>query len=571
MTNDGQNEDPTWDPNWWVKTSINSEGWIAEMKIPFSQLRFEKNSGDVWGFDVGRVLYRKNETTFWQHIPKEASGLMHLFGELKGLEKIEPHKIFDVTPYGIARTETFQPVPEDPFRAKGTLSALNGGADAKIGITNNLTMDLTLNPDFGQVEADPSEVNLSAYETFFTEKRPFFIEGNNITNFSLGIGDGDVGNDNLFYSRRIGRQPQGYPGLKEGWNADVPVQSTILGAAKLTGKTKNGFSFGIVEAVTAQMKAEIDTTGGSFSKTVEPLTNYFVGRVQKDINDGNTLIGGILTCANRELNKDVSEFMHKASYSGGFDFTQYFQEKNWMFSLSSAFSRVEGSTKAIENTQMSSAHYFQRPDNTSFTIDTNRTSLTGLGGRMEIMKLNGHWNFMSATTWKTPGFETNDLGYIRGADQILSVLRTQYNQYEPNWIYRKYNINWNIYSIWNSSGNNNAKGFEWNANMDLKNFWNIHTGGALRGSNLDQTILRGGPMMKTPGNISGHIGVTTDNRKKLILNASLNGTAGFEKCSRDISYSGGISFKPTNWLVVSLSYASVLGTTIFCSRQVFRL
>ncbi|HZY25378.1 MAG TPA: DUF5916 domain-containing protein, partial [Bacteroidales bacterium] len=255
MTNDGQNEDPTWDPNWTVKTSINKEGWVAEMKIPFSQVRFEKNSGDVWGFDVGRVLYRKNETTYWQHIPKDASGLIHLFAELKGLEEIKPRKIFDVTPYAVARTETFQSVPENPFRSKGKLSSLNGGIDAKIGVTNNLTMDLTLNPDFGQVEADPSEVNLSAFETFFTEKRPFFIEGNNITNFNIGIGDGEVGNDNLFYSRRIGRRPQGYPGLKDGWYADVPVQSTILGATKLTGKTKNGLSVGFVEAVTDQMNA----------------------------------------------------------------------------------------------------------------------------------------------------------------------------------------------------------------------------------------------------------------------------------------------------------------------------
>ena len=261
MINDGQNNDPTWDPNWWVKTSINSDGWIAEMKIPFSQVRFEKNSGDVWGFDVGRVLYRKNETSYWQYIPKDASGLMHLFGELHGLEQIKPRKIFDVTPYGVARTETFQSVSDNPFLSKGKLSSLNGGIDAKIGVTNNLTMDLTINPDFGQVEADPSEVNLSAYETFFTEKRPFFIEGSNITNFGLGVGDGDIGNDNLFYSRRIGRRPLGCPDLKEGWNADVPVQSTILGAAKLTGKTKNGLSLGFVEVLTSRMQSEIDTIG----------------------------------------------------------------------------------------------------------------------------------------------------------------------------------------------------------------------------------------------------------------------------------------------------------------------
>ena len=215
FTNDGQNEEDSWDHNWWVKTSLNSEGWVAEMKIPFSQVRFEKNSGEVWGLEVARVLYRKNETSFWQHIPKDAPGLVHLFGELKGLEQIKPRKIFDVTPYGVAKTETFKAEAENPFLAKGKLSGLNGGIDAKIGVTNNMTMDLTINPDYGQVEADPSEVNLSAYETFLNERRPFFVEGNNITNFSLGIGDGGVGNDNLFYSRRIGRQPHGDPELND--------------------------------------------------------------------------------------------------------------------------------------------------------------------------------------------------------------------------------------------------------------------------------------------------------------------------------------------------------------------
>ena len=268
FTNDSGNGDSSWDPNWWVKTSINKEGWVAEMKIPFSQVRFDKNSGVVWGLDVARILYRKNETTFWQHIPRDAAGMVHLFGELKGLEQIKPRKIFDVTPYGVAKTETFQAVPENPFQATGKLSKLNGGIDAKIGVTNNMTMDLTINPDFGQVEADPSVVNLSAYETFFTEKRPFFIEGNNITNFGLGIGDGGVGNDNLFYSRRIGRQPQVSPNLKDGWYADIPTRTNILGAIKLTGKTKDGLSIGIVEAMTSQENAEIDTIGGRKLSTV---------------------------------------------------------------------------------------------------------------------------------------------------------------------------------------------------------------------------------------------------------------------------------------------------------------
>ncbi len=552
-TNDGQNTDSSWDPNWWVKTSVNSDGWVAEMKIPFSQVRFEKNSGEVWGLNIARVIYRKNETSFWQHIPRDAPGLIHLFGELSGLEQIKPRKIFDVTPYGVARAETFEAVPENPFLANGSSHKLNAGIDAKIGVTNNMTMDLTINPDFGQVEADPSEVNLSAYETFYSEKRPFFIEGNNITNFGLGVGDGGIGNDNLFYSRRIGRVPHGYPNLQEGWSADVPTNTTILGAAKLTGKTKNGLSLGFVEAVTAEEKAEIDTIGGRMYETVEPLSNYFVGRVQKDIKEGNTIIGGIFTSTNRDLDPNLSTYMHKAAYTGGADFTQYFKEKSWMFNLNAAFSLVEGSKSALLNTQTSSARYFQRPDNDYAKLDSNRTSLAGSGGRMQIMKLNGHWNFMSATLWKTPGFETNDLGYIREADQILSVLWGQYSQWEPKGIYLRYNVSADLYAGYNFGGDLIAKGLEWNANMGLKNYWNVWTGGSLNGSSISTGMLRGGPMMKVPGGLNSRIGFTSDYRKKLTFDVSFNGTWGSESDSRDLFTSFGITYKPTDYLVFTVS------------------
>jgi hypothetical protein len=553
FTNDSGNGDSSWDPNWWVKTSIDKDGWVAEMKIPFSQVRFDKNSGEVWGLDVARILYRKNEQTFWQHIPRDAAGLVHLFGELKGLENIKPRKIFDITPYGVAKTETYQKDLSNPFQASGKLSKLNGGIDAKIGVTNNMTMDLTINPDFGQVEADPSVVNLSAYETFFTEKRPFFIEGNNITNFGLGIGDGGVGNDNLFYSRRIGRQPQVSPNTKDGWYTDIPTRTNILGAVKLTGKTKDGLSIGIVEAMTAQEKADIDTIGGRKVATVEPFTNYFVGRIQKDINNGNTLIGGIFTSTNRELDADVRDVLHKAAYTGGIDFTQYFKNKNWMFNLNTAFSLVEGSRKAITNTQESSAHYYQRPDKNYAILDTNRTSLSGAGGRMQIMKQNGHWNFLGAALWKTPGFETNDLGYMRTTDQVLYVLWAGYNQFNPKGIYKSFNLNSDFFSINNFGGNWLGGGYEWNANINFKNFWNAWTGGNLQTSQLSTDMLRGGPTMRLPGSANARLGLQTDSRKKLMFSIFSNGALGYQKSSHNLYGEIDITYKPTNYLVFTLS------------------
>jgi hypothetical protein len=554
LTEDGQNSDSSWDPNWWVKTSIRGEGWIAEMKIPMSQVRFEKNSGDVWGLEIRRNLYRKSELDLWQHIPKDAPGLVHQFGELTGLENIKPRKIFDVTPYGVAKAETFKAEPENPFRSKGKLYGVNGGIDAKIGVTNNMTMDLTINPDFGQVEADPSEVNLSAYETYFVEKRPFFIEGNNITSFNLG-----GGNDNLFYSRRIGRRPEFHLSLADTEYANIPTSTRILGAAKLTGKTKNGLSVGFIESLTALERTEVktfNTADATYKKKyekAEPLTNYFVGRVQKDFNNGKTIVGGILTSTNRDLDASLSDYMNKSAYTGGIDFTQYFKEKAWKFDFNSAFSNVTGSKKAIENTQESSARYFQRPDRNYAVLDTNRTSLMGSGGSMDIKKLNGHWNFMSLTSWKTPGFETNDLGYLREADRIFTLFWAQYKQWEPKGFYINYNVNANISSAWNFGGDNLVKNFDLNANITLKNFWFLWTDGNISTSSISTGMLRGGPKMILPGNINGGIGFSTDNRKKFVLDFYANSTAGFEKSTNDFSTGISITAKPTNYISIKLS------------------
>jgi hypothetical protein len=478
--------------------------------------------------------------------------MVHLFGELSGLEKIQPRKILDITPYGVAKAEKFRAEPENPFLNQGRKYGYNGGIDAKIGVTNNLTMDLTINPDFGQVEADPSQVNLTAYETFFSEKRPFFIEGNNITNFNIGLGDGDVGNDNLFYSRRIGRRPQGDPDLEEGWNADIPAFTTILGAAKLTGKTKNGLSLGFVEAVTAGERAEIDTAGGRRFETVEPLTNYLVGRVQRDFKEGNTIIGGIFTSTNRDLDENLAGFMHKSAYSGGFDFTQYFKKKSWMFNLNAAFSQVNGSKEALARTQKSSARYYQRPDNDHTTFDPDRTSLYGSGGRMQIMKMNGHLNILGCVIWKTPGFETNDLGYIREADQMLTVLWAGYNVWDPKGIYRRYNINADFFLVNNFGGDITGKGFEWNASMGLKNYWNVWTGGNIGTTSLSTGMLRGGPMMKVPGNLNARAGFSTDNRKKLVFEVYGNGSRGHENNSRNVNASISMTYKPTNYLFLTV-------------------
>jgi hypothetical protein len=553
-SNDGQNQDASWDPDWWAKTSLNDDEWVAEMKIPLSQIRFDNNNGDIWGIQVARLIYRKNEIDYWQHIPKDAPGLIHMFGELQGIEKIKPRKIFDITPYVLTKVETYEAVKENPFRSSGKNYCFNGGVDSKIGVTNNLTLDLTINPDFGQVEADPSEVNLTAFETFHKEERPFFIEGNNITDFNLGVGDARTGNDNLFYSRRIGRVPQNNPiNIKNGWTADVPSFTNILGAAKLTGKTKDGLSLGFIDAVTNEEKAEIDTVGGTIYQSVEPLTNYFVGRVQKDFNSGNTIIGGMLTSTNRIMDSTLASVLHKAAYTGGFDFTQYFRNKSWMINLNAGFSDVEGTREAIKKTQESSARYYQRPDNDYVKFDSQRTSLIGSGGRLLVMKLNGHLNVSGVFLWRTPGFETNDLGYLRQADQLLGILYASYNQWEPKGIYKRYSISCPVYGFFDFGGDCLAIGIEPNANITFKNYWSGYISGSLTTDQLSTALLRGGPVMKIPGSYQIQSGFSTDNRKKFILSVNSGKNGQYQKSSSSKYFNFTLKYKPANFLLISVS------------------
>lgn len=552
LTEDGDNEDQSWDPNWWVKVNLTDEGWLAEMKIPFSQLRFEKESDGVWGLEVFRQTYRHNELDFWQHISKDAPGMVHLFGEMDGLKEIKPKKIFDITPYGVAKLETYEAESGNPF-ADGNDYDINAGIDAKIGVTNNLTLDLTINPDFGQVEADPSEVNLTAYESYFEEKRPFFIEGANITTFGIGIGNGGVGNDNLFYSRRIGRRPRLYPDLGDNEYASVPVNTPIIGAIKLTGKTSNGLSIGIIESVTAEGRAEIDDNGTRRYETVEPLTNYFLARVQKDYNDGNTMVGGMITSTNRWTDATTEDYFHKDAYTGGVDFTQYFKKKVWMFNVNAAFSQVNGTADAITRTQESSVRYFQRDDNDYVNYDPTKTSLIGSGGRFQVIRQKGHWTHLAVFLWKTPGFELNDMGYLRQADQLFTMFWGQYRVWEPKGIYRSWNLNGDYYNVWDFGGNLLGHGLELNASMSFKNFWYLSSYISLNTNGISNTALRGGPRMNTMGNSSMQYNISTDSRKKLHFYVYNNYNKGFENSSKSFTISSGFTYKPINTLTLSLN------------------
>jgi len=551
MSNNGQNEDLTWDPIWQAKAQVHEWGWAAEMKIPFTQLRFKKNSQSVWGFEVARQIFRKEELSLWHPVPRNAPGFIHALGELDGLQEIEPRKQLDLTPYGVAALKTYEAEDGNPY-ADGSDPKFNIGLDGKIGVTNNLTLDFTINPDFGQVEADPSEVNLSAFETFFEEKRPFFIEGNNITSFNVGLGDGDVGNDNLFYSRRIGRRPQGYPSLEVDEYTSVPKFTRILGAAKLTGKTEKGWSVGIMEALAADTKASIAQEGSERMETVEPLTNYSLARMQKDYNKGNTIIGGAVTSTIRRLDGTEMDYLHKNATTAGVDFTQYFKDRNYMLNTALYMSNVQGSAEAISNTQQSSARYYQRPDADYLEFDDTRTSLSGAGGKIEFGKIGGNWNFLYMNIFKTPGLELNDMGYMQLSDNILNVLWTGYSFTEPFSIFRSLNLNNDVWVSNNFGGEITGIGYEYNTNANFKNYWNAGIGGGFGVHQVSNRMLRGGPSMYLPNDGRVWYRVMSDDRKAISGGFFGNVNWGAESYYLRNSYRLLLTIRPINTLSISL-------------------
>ena len=547
-TANGENMDDTWNPVWWVKTQIDDQGWTAEAKIPFSQLRFDRQSDGIWGFQVAREIFRYSETSLWQPIYKEDPGWVHLIGELHGLENIRPKKQAEIVPYAVAGSNWFEREEGNPYREDGQTPLYNAGLDAKVGITNNFTLDLTVNPDFGQVEADPSEVNLTAFETYFEEQRPFFIEGKNIFDFDLAI----FNMGNLFYSRRIGRRPQYYPDLDEGEYADMPEFTKILGAAKISGKTKNGLSVGIMESVTSSEIAEVDLNGDRHTEVVEPLSNYFAGRVSKEFNKGNTILGGMFTSTHRFTDEENLDFLHSSAYSGGLDFEQYFAERAYSFDLSVYASQVNGSTEALIRTQRSPVHYFQRPDADYLELDSSRTSLAGYGLSSSFGKQSGRFQFRTFFSMTNPGLELNDLGFMTSTDEIVQINWMQYRFNDPFWIFRRANINWNQWNFMDFGGNFQGMGTNLNGHAQFKNLWHAGFYVDLESRSVQNSRLRGGPSMVVPGGSSASLWVSTSSTKKLEVEVDGFYYRGWEDSGYRFGTEFGLTYKPVSNLNLSL-------------------
>ena len=551
--NDSQEPDNSPNPIWFVKTQVVHDGWNAEIKIPLSQLRYGSQDELTWGLQVVRSIYRNQEFDTWQHVSNDISGWVSRFGTMSGLKSLKSKRQIEIAPYTMAGLKKYEKEEGNPY-ADGSDPEYQAGIDGKIGITNDLTLNFTVNPDFGQVEADPSEVNLTAFESYFEEKRPFFIEGSNITNYQITAGGSPWSSDNLFYSRRIGRTPHYYPDVEDGEYLKMPDKTRILGAVKLTGKTQSGWSVGVIESLAAREKAKITSGSEEYSQTVEPLSNYFLARLQKDLNQGNTLIGGMLTSTRRFINDDELLFMNKSAISGGLDFMQYFKDRKYFILVKLLGSKISGDKEAILDQQLSSRRYFQRPDADYLILDSNRTSLSGHAGTLLLGK-NGNSGFRYAfnLTWRSPGFELNDLGYLRKANSIFHYYWLGYQFPKPFSIFRAFNINLNEWAGWDFAGNNTFFGGNISTWMQFNNLWSFNINFSREGQNIDDAALRGGPALYTPGNWNFNMGIHTSGTKKLQIGFFTWANKNDKNSGKSHGISSFVNIKPNNKLSFALS------------------
>lgn len=547
------NEDYTWDAVWESHTSFDNKGWYAELKIPFSQLRFAKGDIQQWGFEVSRNMYRNQEIDLWSPIKRDAPSVVAAMGKLEGLKGIQPKRQVEIMPYMVAKRETYKSEDGNPFRP-GSENSFNAGLDGKIGITNNIILDFTINPDFGQVESDPSEVNLTAYETYFSEKRPFFIEGRAITSMGVKPGNNMSDAENLFYSRRIGRAPRANLDDYEYDYEKIPNSTRILGAFKLTGKTKDGLSLGVIESVTNQEFAQISHNGDITKVKVEPYTNYLVGRVKKEYNNGGSYIGAMATAVNRSIDEPQLLELNKSAYSGGVDFSHSWKNRKYYFNARLMTSYVGGDTLAIQRVQQSPARYYQRSDASYVKYDPKRTSLSGVDGMVQFGKQgNGNWLYTFFVNFISPGFETNDAGYLRKADEIFQVYWLGYRNYKKWWIVKETSVNINQYSFFDFGLRNNLYGGNINTSFTFNNLWNAGFNISRDSREFSNTLLRGGPSVITPGNAGYSLWLSTNSSKKISFSASFYQYFGDFNSNKYGGVDFGIHWNPINALNISFN------------------
>ncbi len=536
--------DNNWDAVWYGKSAMEDSAWTVEMKIPLSQLRYSTDYEQVWGMHCWRWIDRLQEESDWEPQSSKGPGVLYLFGELHGIRGLPRSRRIEIIPYSVGKLNTYKKELGNPFADKGRTWLGNFGVDAKIGLSSNFTADLTINPDFGQVESDPSIMNLTAFETFYEEKRPFFMEGKNIFGFEL--------NDaSIFYSRRIGHAPSYSPDLQNNEYLDSPDNTTILSAVKISGKTSNGLAVGVLQSLTAKETADLSSNGQINNVTVGPLTNYGIIRIQKDYNAGNTILGGIITSTNRFINDSHLNFMNRNAFTGGLDFLHYWNDKEFYVDAKLIGSNIAGSTNAIKELQYSSARYYQRPD--AYNFDSTRTHLSGQGGKVKVGKGSGLWRYSTEVSWRSPGLDLNDIGFMQIADIFQQQNNISYFVNQPVSIFRTYSVGITQSNEWNYNMDYLSSSGGLNLYLEFNNLWAISNSIEYQTQILDTRILRGGNAMFVPAKWTNDFYFRTDPSRKIFFDLSGSISVSLNQNSRFYGIQPGISFLPINTLKFTFS------------------
>ncbi|HEY3222077.1 MAG TPA: DUF5916 domain-containing protein [Gemmatimonadales bacterium] len=537
--NDG-NEDFAWDAVWDVATRIDSLGWTAEFRIPLSQLSYGSQRSHTFGFTVDRDLYRYSQRVSWPLFRQSQAGFVSQFGEIVDLNDLETPRRFEAAPYLVTKNVS----QFAATRIERTQDVTVGG-DLKYRVASNLKLDATINPDFGQVEADPGVLNLTAFETFFREQRPFFVQGAGQFQWNVNctaVNDCSTG-EGLVYSRRIGRAPELARTYADTTSAAF---TTILGAAKLTGRLPGGLTIGAIDAVTAH-----ETGVGGV--TIEPTTNYGALRLRQDLRGGETSVGGIVTAVNRDNDSWSSPYLHRSAYVGAADFRHRFPGGRYELSGSVDVSRVSGTAQAIAATQQDATHYYQRPD--ALRYDSTRTSLGGDAEMLQFGKVAGNVLFQTNVERRSPGFEINDLGYLQRADQIAWSTWAGFFDRHKRRFYQRFQWNLNWWQYWTTAGLPEERAFNTNTHTTFLNTWSLHVGGTIGqlGTTYCYDCARGGPTVRQNSYIAPWAGIAGDDRKAIVPYLWFNWFRGDGGRSRRSSVSPEIDFKLASRVTAALS------------------
>jgi hypothetical protein len=537
----GGNEDGAWDAVWDAATRIDSLGWTAEFRIPLSQMRYGRERSHTFGFTIDRDIYRYAERVSWPAFNQSKPDLVSQLGALDGLDDLEAPRKLEAVPYVV--TKNASKIVNNAFSQRSNMTV---GGDLKYRIAPNLTLDATINPDFGQVESDPAVLNLSAYESFFDERRPFFVAGRGLFRFDVNCSQVNCNGEGLYYSRRIGRTPE----LAGVYGDTVPLQPlTIIGAAKLLGRFPRGLTVGVLDAATQRAASPGDTT-------YDPFTNFAVARATQDFREGNSAIGAIVTTVNRRMDQWTSPYLASDAYAAALDFRHRFFKNTYEISGSFDQSRVQGSPAVMLRTQTNGVHQYQRPD-ANLPLDSSRTMLSGDAEEFKFDKIGGqHLLFESAYQRRSPGFEINDLGFLLRADQVSWNTWVGYFDRQQRFFYNRFQWNNNWWQYWTTDGLPLEAAYNTNTHITFKNNWGWHMGGTLGqlGTTYDDRTARGGPAVRQDRYIAPWLFITGDDRRSLVPYMGFNYFRGGGGRNSSLNLSPEIDFKVLGRFSSALSF-----------------